>query len=78
MSTQQGQGQTVIYNIPAVGLTWYKAAEQDQLSWQAEHWSGVTPALPSREPKRVIGKQPWIPTCADANLLSKGMVLGAG
>ena len=37
MSTQQGQGQTVIYNIPAVTLTGYKPVGQDQLPWQVEH-----------------------------------------
>lgn len=37
MSTQQGQGWEAIYNIPAITLTWYKPAGQDQLPWQAEH-----------------------------------------
>lgn len=37
VSTQQGQGWEAIYNIPAITLTWYKPAGQDQLPWQAKH-----------------------------------------
>lgn len=70
-----GHGQTAISNISAITLTWHKLVGQEQLPgcWTLS-WDGAIPALPSREPRRGTRKQPSVPTCANASLLSKGMV----